>query len=914
MTPIRLKMQAFGPYQGAVEIAFSGLRGKLFLITGSTGGGKTTILDAICFALFCRATGGRRTWQDMRNLSAGEDVPTVVDFEFSLGEEQYRFQRSWRWHKVRGSGRMEMRDEHQCSRRNGEQWELLASGAESRVREYAQRLLGLTCEQFSQVIVLPQGEFRKLLLSNSTEKSKIFQTLFQTEKWERITKCAQSMAEDLEQRCGGLLSARQAVLESEGVQASEELELLRKATEEEYEKSIAAAKKTENDLKNISDIIQRVNRLKETETVFRRLQKQLAQAAAEKRALEQKRQEAVKAAAGLARLEEEKAAGLQLAAKHQEQMETLTKLKSLAAEKERLEKEIASQKEQRLEWEQKALSAAENVERGRAYLRELNDKLKALPEASRSFQELKTAFELLKQWEEGKRRLSGEQSALQKAEEILEQSRVKLSALQESLERAQQKAREDMAGHLASGLRDGEPCPVCGAVHHPSPASLEIGVTVTPEEEKRLKRLVKEAQEAFTSAQGAFTKHQGQRELLEKNVRESERRIADFPYPPEKLPALLAAAEKKLAGLQKAGELLSQGEKRLAQRENEEKTAKLQADRSKEQQAQWENRLSAVGAEINSLWSTLPVERRGQNLEQAEKGLRDSLAEVQARLEGLRKRIQEIQETATQTGEALAAAAAKEKALRSQTHEAKEQWETAGREAPGELNQKELEQEYARLQEENREGLQKTGRLLQKRKSLEQAAAKIRDLEEESREAQEEYSKTERIARFFSGKNPMNVPLKMFVLGVMLDDILSRANVYFTTLSGGRYQLSRKREGASRGYSGLDLEIYDAYSGGGRNVDTLSGGELFLASLSLAFGLSDVVQSYSGGVRLESIFIDEGFGTLDEETLNTAMKALFEIQKSGRTVGIISHVAELKSRIPAQIRILDDHKIKVVLP
>ena len=306
MTPIRLKMQAFGPYQGAVEIAFSGLRGKLFLITGSTGGGKTTILDAICFALFCRATGGRRTWQDMRNLSAGEDVPTVVDFEFSLGEEQYRFQRSWRWHKVRGSGRMEMRDEHQCSRRNGEQWELLASGAESRVREYAQRLLGLTCEQFSQVIVLPQGEFRKLLLSNSTEKSKIFQTLFQTEKWERITKCAQSMAEDLEQRCGGLLSARQAVLESEGVQASEELELLRKATEEEYEQSIAAAQKTENDLENISNIIQKVNRLKETETVFRRLQKQLAQAAAEKRALEQKRQEAVKAAAGLARLEEEK--------------------------------------------------------------------------------------------------------------------------------------------------------------------------------------------------------------------------------------------------------------------------------------------------------------------------------------------------------------------------------------------------------------------------------------------------------------------------------------------------------------------------------------------------------------------------------------------------------------------------------
>ncbi len=168
------------------------MRGKLFLITGSTGGGKTTILDAICFALFCRATGGRRTWQDMRNLSAGEDVPTVVDFSFLLAESNTGFGGLGAGIRSGAAAGWRCGIEHQCSRRNGEEWELVASGAESRVREYAQRLLGLTCEQFSQVIVLPQGEFRKLLLSNSTEKTKIFQTLFQTEKWERITKCAQS--------------------------------------------------------------------------------------------------------------------------------------------------------------------------------------------------------------------------------------------------------------------------------------------------------------------------------------------------------------------------------------------------------------------------------------------------------------------------------------------------------------------------------------------------------------------------------------------------------------------------------------------------------------------------------------------------------------------------------------------------
>lgn len=914
MTPIRLKMQAFGPYQGAEEISFSGLKGRLFLITGSTGGGKTTILDAICFALFCRATGGRRTWQDMRNLSAGDDVPTLVDFEFSLGEEQYRFQRSWRWHKVRGSGRLEMRDEHQCSRKNGDAWELLASGAESKVREYAQNLLGLTCEQFSQVIVLPQGEFRKLLLSNSTEKSKIFQTLFQTEKWERITKCAQNMAENLGQRCGRLLSARQGILENENVQTMEELELLRRNTSEEYEKSVTAAKEIENNLNNKTEIIQKVNKLKEAEAAFQKTQKQLEEAEAERKSLEKERREVAKAETGLGQMEKEKAFGIQLSAKHQEQLETVEKLKKLAAEKEGLEKEISRQAKERQEWEQKALIAAENVEKGRAYLQELNDKLKALPEATQKVQEFTTASERLKQWEENKKRLAEEESALQKAEETLEQARIKLSALQERLEWAQQKAKENMAGYLASGLRDGVPCPVCGAVYHPSPARLETTEAITPDEEKRLKGMVKEAQDAFTQAQGEFTKRQGQREFLENNVEESQRLMSDFTFPPEKLSAFLETAEKELSALRKAGEMLTQGEKRLAQRENEEKTAKLQAEQGRERQAQWENKLSGLKAEIKSLWNTLPEEKRGQSLTQAEESLKASLKDVQSRLETLGEKIQKIQETATKTGEALSAAAAREKALRVQFQEAKEQWETARKKVPENLELETLEREYSQLQGENRESLRKTGRLLQKRKSLEQVAAKIKELEEESKEVQEEYSKTERIARFFSGKNPMNVPLKMFVLGVMLDDILSRANVYFTTLSGGRYQLSRKQEGTSRGYSGLDLEIYDAYSGGGRNVDTLSGGELFLASLSLAFGLSDVVQSYSGGVRLESIFIDEGFGTLDEETLNTAMKALFEIQKTGRTVGIISHVTELKSRIPAQIRILDGHKIKVVLP
>ena len=211
----RLMVQAFGCYLKEIQVDFSALNGNLFLITGATGGGKTTLLDGICFALYCRATGGRRTWSDMRSIAAPQEMPTVVDFSFSLGQERYRFRRSLKIHKVRGSGRLEQRDEHACWQWKDGDWTLLLSGAESKVREKAQELLGLTCEQFSQVVVLPQGEFRKLLLSNSTEKARIFQTLFQTQRWERIVKAAQDSAEEIRQKLEQLFRNREVLLEQE---------------------------------------------------------------------------------------------------------------------------------------------------------------------------------------------------------------------------------------------------------------------------------------------------------------------------------------------------------------------------------------------------------------------------------------------------------------------------------------------------------------------------------------------------------------------------------------------------------------------------------------------------------------------------------------------------------------------------
>ena len=207
------------------------------------------------------------------------------------------------------------------------------------------------------------------------------------------------------------------------------------------------------------------------------------------------------------------------------------------------------------------------------------------------------------------------------------------------------------------------------------------------------------------------------------------------------------------------------------------------------------------------------------------------------------------------------------------------------------------------------------GALKQRVKDLTKTAAMIQTEIADIAQTEAEYGKLARIYRYCAGNNPAKTPLSNFVLGLLLDDVMEEASRYLSRLSGDRYALVRVDAAGGNAYRGLDIEVMDAYKGGRRKVGTLSGGELFLASLSLAFGLAQVVQSYAGGIQLDSLFIDEGFGTLDGDTLDAAMAALGEIEKSGRMVGLISHVGELKTRIFARIEVYPGEngaKLKVI--
>ena len=213
MIPISIAMQAFGSYKDMINIDFKGLSKKgLFLISGDTGSGKTTILDAISVALYCRSTGGLRTFKELRNTEATDDKDTIVEYVFLLGESTYKFRRKLKMHTIRGRNKKELRDEHECFILENNEWKLIESGSESKVRLKAQSIIGLDCDQFSKVIVLPQGEFKNLILSSSSEKEKVFTKLFKTENYSRITLKLREECDLLEKKLSNVLSLQETIL------------------------------------------------------------------------------------------------------------------------------------------------------------------------------------------------------------------------------------------------------------------------------------------------------------------------------------------------------------------------------------------------------------------------------------------------------------------------------------------------------------------------------------------------------------------------------------------------------------------------------------------------------------------------------------------------------------------------------
>ena len=934
----KLTMQAFGCYLEETTLEFSLLADRLFLISGSTGGGKTTLLDAICFALYCRATGGRRTWTDMRSISAPLGTPTFVEYIFSLGKQRYRFRRSLRMHKVRGSGRLEARDEHACYRWKEGDWDLLASGSETRVREYAQNLLGLTCEQFSQVIVLPQGEFRKLLLSNTSEKARIFQTLFQTGRWDRIARAAQKEEEGLRKQLDALFQNQAALFAREGVQNLPQLMEKQVLCEEEYKQAEQMAAELETAMKNAGEAYSAARQLEnqlQRRSALQKKRMSLLDKRKEMEAQELRLEQAGRANRCLPYLEQVERAKKLFIAKKEAVLSTekraerfrreLEEVETLAAMTDRQARarsmadrfngvRTIAEKSARF---QKALlqvqtdyqKAEKSVADGETYIQSIHRESELLPVWSEEVARLETArqaYALLskREMEERKAKAQWEQ-----ADEQAKAARLEADALSYRLERAEALVRADMAAALAHNLEPETPCPVCGSLEHPHPAQ-EGEEAPGREALEGLRKAVGQASETVVACRAALSAckaaYEGKKDLRQ----EQEEVCKAFSLTKEQVERELPVAQKRLEDSRRKQEKLPRAQELLEQRKREREQA-----RAKQEECRLG--LQALESEFEAAIQKVQSDAR-QRFALAESELaaaRREAAEAEQHRNGEQQNLEEIcrkmglpadsgllalslpEEDLIRLEESLKAYQTDWKLTQQELNRLEEA--LLGKEAP---QTEERKAAYETALRQSREAAGRQGRLRQQYDMLHAEVEQCQKEEAQSEALQARYSSCARLSKLLSGDNVSKVPLQMFVLGIMLDDILTRANVYLSTFSNGRYQMIRpEKTGGGRGYNGLELLVFDGYCGGERPVDTLSGGELFLASLSLAFGLSDVVQSYSGGVRLDSLFIDEGFGTLDQQTLDTAMKALDEIQRSGRTVGIISHVSELKHRIGYQI-------------
>lgn len=899
MIPISLRMAAFGPYLRETVIDFTRLQEQsLFLITGATGGGKTSILDGMCFALYCRATGGRRGWTEMRCDSAPDDVPTRVDFVFRLGKETYRFCRSIRVHYVRGSGRKEFREEHACWKEQNGEWELWESGSETQVRRCAEKLTGLTPEQFSQVIVLPQGDFLRLLRASSREKSEMLRTLFAMTEWVKIQDVLRERTKTLEKQVEKVDTERDALLRQEQAETPEELmEKIEQFREQEKKLTVSLQEKqkewmqAEQRLRLCREWMQAQQRLlSEKKNVQQRLEeRQVIQEKLEqqKKAMSRVpdlRQEAAQAAKRAARLEGDLQAAGQLA-------EIMKKLRQTKKDQE--EAQLRRGKAAQIQKEY-----GERLAAGQKFLLEIQTATEKLPKLQEADTYLRQGIEAYQELERVKVQLQQRKKDIQLHQAQLDEEMVKAKTLTASKNHQEVLRSANQISRLASTLQEGEPCPVCGSLHHPSPANRQAEQMEDGEFEK-LVQLEEQARAAVSTqegvlhalreeltrleqeAQGRFEKAQsfGSREEIQKQ----RKACTDM------LIQTRAIAEKSVAAQKRLEKLSQELEKARQEEESAQRTLEGLSAREKEQLARKEELIQKWGGNLPvpeqlekektlADQTVLSRNRQADQLEKEWSVLQNQIGGAESALKEAQQRVQQAEEECSQ----------REKS-----------WK--GEKIPTE------EEASARYQEKKAEveKLNHTaGQLSQQIGSGTQSLARLKKLEEQFSHLQKAYHQAARLYKLLSGSNPMRIPVDKYVLSIMLEEILACANRYFAQFSRERYALLRSQErAANNAYSGLDLVVLDGMTGHERSVDTLSGGEQFLASLSLALGLSEVVQNQSGCVRLEALFIDEGFGSLDQETLDTAMKALAMLHQGGRMIGIISHVSELRNRISSRIEV-----------
>ncbi len=917
MRPERIVMRAFGPYAGEEVLDFSPLEAEpLFLIHGPTGAGKSTLLDAICFAFYGEASGSDREAAQLRSQWAEPDRLTEVVLDFRLGDARYRIRRRPKQQrpKKRGEGFTTEEARAELWRRAPElaqedDGELLATGV-SDVTSKVRELLGLSAPQFRQVIVLPQGEFRKLLTAETADRQKILERLFDTRLYADIEEELKSRAAAAREALHQVGARLDALLHAQG---------LDEAPAAEAERTLAErAAAIEKEIRNVSATIERLRAKENTASALLRAREREADA-------NRAHVAALDALQAAERIHAESQAALRRAQEGEERLAELARrlpilenvlkdsrlLTEYTTEKEKLEKKLRGFRNGLREAEQERESLTGEMEQAREMLNALRRRAVTAElyrqERRQWRQALKQREELRKlQADRDRQRATANthEAALQRARARVERAAEHLRALHGRLQQAH-------AVLLARDLKPGMPCPVCGSPHHPAPASAADDARAPTEEElakaeaalEQAQRAERQARTERDEAQGALSELQGALNALRGN-------LACPDLSEEALLERLRQADAALSAAREAATEAAQTEETLRKLRARAEALGARLDSLREKERAGAEALSGLNSLIEDLRKRLPEDLR--EAREARRKLNATRAELE-RLKRALERARQQHETA-ERGLAASRArltdaeAAREKAAASLEKAFRKALETAA--LPPDADRPPTPEELQRLAEALREKLSaaqaRKGELEEARRRLNDARARLRALLSEHDRAQADYDRIHGLAQLATGTggNNKKISLQRFVLSALLDEVLAAASLRLMAMTQGRYELRRRTASDDlRKAWGLDLEVMDYHTGKARPARTLSGGESFMAALSLALGLAEVVQRRSGGVWLETLFIDEGFGALDAEALDQALDTLLALRAEGRLIGIVSHVAELRERIPAQLRV-----------
>lgn len=1015
MKPIKLTMTAFGPYKDSETVDFRELQeNDLYVISGNTGAGKTTIFDGICFALYGTASGeDRGNYAMLRSDFADDNVHTSVELEFELKGHTYRI--------LRQPGHVKQGNKS----KTGERYEFFEQTLEgevpcvdrqivSEINKKIESLMGLTEDQFKQIVMLPQGEFRKLLTSETENKEEILRRLFKTDTYKEIgerlqekRKAAQEVFNNVNQvreeqinSIKAILPKREdgdvfKVLAEEHYNVNQVLEALTQEIKfytekvvrdkQAYQEVNEKQTKMHETFEKAKTLNESIGKLEQKQTQLQELTQRQTEMK-EKAVQLEKAERAGKIEPEEARLREwqedeerrkkQQAQAIQaldiakqsvekVQATYEQEKAKQTERESASRELDHLQ-QLQPKVEQVAKDEGQLKGLSENVQKIKQNLDQLTktvttdeqtlennqQQIKVLEEKDsqreakqKEFDELKETVKKIMNYNELKIKTDKFKQVLNSEKQALETEKINYQQ-QESI------WLNNQAVVLANHLHDGEACPVCGSADHPAKAVEQSG-DVTREKLDELKKLVSQREDKHQQAANDYSRFDAvfterKNELIDlgialENVEQVYTQLTEKGTVLRQETNELLKNKQNLDELKKAIDQL-QANLKQTQQAKETKNTFYQQEYTKYVQAKagYDERVSVIPEELRNL-NVLQKQLREkevqkQTLEQqwdvAQKNVqtaKEAYTKAEANVNHVKTQLAESKQKRVEAGERFNEELQKwQFTTEEEYRDAKLELtvQTSLKEEIDQFNQKlsmlkeqvnelksslegkekadlnNIELQLNELKAANEQAITQWNQSIEYEKQATTVQERITASTEKVRESEAEFNQITDLYDVIRGNNSKKVSFERYLQIDYLDQIIEVANHRLRSLSNGQYSLIRSERQESHGkQSGLALDVYDEYTGQMRDVKSLSGGEKFNASLCLALGMSDVIQSFQGNIQIETMFIDEGFGTLDEEALNKAIDTLIELQESGRMIGVISHVKELKSIFPAVLEV-----------